>query len=280
MKELWLIGPSKYLTEDISRLRVVENLFIRRVADNVMVAKDLADEKPRRNWVLILTVVAFIGIIVGFVVYVFVLPLIGFEKLELRSYESYYWVAAPEGQVRQLVLEVVNNGTFHISVKNLLVDGTEIDSSGYGGYFGNEVGPTLSTAFYVAPVNTTFLLNHMYNVTLVTSRGNSFSFATEVREDNVKTESVQVGAPLFSSGPPGNSDYVAFNVKVLSGTDAIIKKMWINGTACSINPLWLLSYHTEEAIGVVFGWDPYKNYTVTIETAAGSRFATTGTAIP
>jgi uncharacterized membrane protein len=273
-----LIGSSKYLTEDISRLRVVENPFIRRAADNVMVAKDLADEKPRRNWVLILTAVAFIGIIVGFVVYVFVLPLIGFEKLKLKSY---YWVATPEGKVGQLILEVVNNGTFRLSVKSLLIDGTVIGSSGYEGYFGNEIEPTDDTTFYVAPANTTFLLNHTYNVTVVTSRGNRFSFATEVKENNVKTESVQVGAPLFSSGPPGNSDYVTLNVKVLSGTDAIIKKMWINETACNFNRLWLdPPYFSEGAIQVVFGWDQYKNYTVTIETAAGSRFATTGTAIP
>ncbi len=239
-----------------------------------------SNEKPRRDWVFIVTAIVFVGIIGGAVVYVFVLPLIGFEKLVWRYYGSYYWVATPDGRVGQLVFQVVNNGTFHVSVKNLSVDGIVANSSEWGGYDGNELDPTNNAYFYVAPANTTFLLNHTYNVTLVTSRGNRFSFATEVKEGNVKTENVQVGAPLFST-MPGVSDYVTFNVKVLSGTDAIIKKMWINDTACNINPLWLhYSSETEGAIQVVFGWDPYKNYTVTIETAAGNRFTATGTALP
>ena len=183
----------------------------------------MKEEKPRRNWVFALAIILFLALIVGLAVYVFVIPMMRFEKLEVMSY---YWVAVPEKGVRQLVLVFANSGTHYLSVKDLLIDGTIVDSSDYGGCSGLGMDPNSNTRFYVAPANATFSMGHTYNLTVVTSRSSRFSFAVEVEENNTKTENVQIADCEFYHSPPGSSQKVVrITVKPSSSTDIIIKKV-------------------------------------------------------
>ncbi len=230
----------------------------------------MKEEKPRRNWVFALAIILFLALIVGLAVYVFVIPMGRFEKLGMSSY---YWVAVPEKGVRQLVLRLGNSGTYDLFIEDLLIDGMSVDSSSYGGNPGLEIQSTYGTWLYVAPANTAFIAGHMYNITMVTSRSNRFSFAVEVKENNTETESVQIAECLFYHSPLGSSQkVVGVTAKVLSHTDMIIKKIWVDNTACDVTrPVWLYYRDSERDIMAPFDWVNGRNCTVAIETVAGSR---------
>jgi competence protein ComGC len=230
----------------------------------------LEEKKRHGKWIFALAIILFVALIVGLVIYVFVPSLMRYEKLVVSSY---YWVAVPESGVRQLVLELWNSGTYDLSIRDLLIDGAIVDSSSYGGYFGLEMASGGGGRLFVAPADATFSMGHTYNLTVVTSRSNRLSFAVKVEENNTRTENIQITDCQFYHSPPGSSQkVVGITVKSSSGTDVIIRKMWINNTAHDLTQqLWLPPNDDERSIVESFDWVNGANCTVAIETVAGSR---------
>jgi len=225
--------------------------------------------------------VAIIAIASGVVLWFVVLPfLLRYENLYIYSY---YWVVNNHGKIGQLILDLRNNGTQDATIAEIWINGVRVDKDRWGGYFGIVVRPKYGEGIFVAPKGFGFESGQTYNLTISTVSGKHYSFLLEVNVDNTKSEDVAIAGCYFYTwpimGPYPEKPYVGIEVKDVSATDLIVKKVWINDTLYELNPyLWLVSYHTTRGIEILYEWKTGLNYTVTIETAAGSTATVTATA--
>jgi len=245
-----------------------------------------AGVKPRRGLRFkVFVALVLIAVLIG-ALWFFVLPyLFAYEKLDLvvlpgHSNPWYYWVTNSKGEVRQLTIGFKNSGTEELKVKEIWINGTLVDSADWGGYFGKTIEPEHTTTVYVAPGNLTFKKGTSYNLTVVTSRRNRFNFTLCVKDYNTKLEKVKISGCYFYYWPPdSNHKVIGIEVKDLSGTDVIIKEVFINGSSFIVSPrLWLYEFSSEGDIEISYPWKKGMTYTVTVKTVAGSRFEVNKTA--
>jgi len=228
-------------------------------------------ETSRKDWTFrkILPFSIFI-VIVGCILWFFITPLIWYEKV-IVSY--YYWVINNRGTIGQLVVQLGNNGTLDFALNEVWINDIGMDDDSW----------TLSGwRVVVFPKNIIFESGQGYNFTLLTSRKH-YSFTFEVNVGNTKTEDLRITGCYFYTwpitGPYPEKPYVGIEVNDVSATDLIVKKVWINDTLYDLNPyLWLTSIHTTHGIEILYEWKTGLNYTVTIETAAGSTATVIATA--
>jgi hypothetical protein len=238
------------------------------------------ESKPSRGD-LKFKVIVLVGIIMvcGYILWYFVLPSIGkYEKLGVRSY---YWVANTHDEAKQLVVVLLNNGTQSLTIDEVWVDGFKVNSSDWEGYTGGrELDPKDGDYFYVVPRNVTLQNGLDYNLTVVTSSKNHYSFILNISEGNTRAENVTISGCYFYYFPPDSWDpYVGIQVDNFGGTDMIIKTMRINGQTFTVNPrLWLDSSHSSSGVQQLFSWVEGYTYTVEIETIAGSTVSITAKA--
>jgi len=240
---------------------------------------DVESKPSHRDLKFKIVVLYFIVVICGYALWYFVLPFVGkYEKLGVRSY---YWVANMHGEVRQLVAVLLNNGTRRLTVDEIWVDGSRVGSSDWGEWAGgHELDPKDGDYFYVVPRNVTLQNGLDYNLTVVTSSKNHYSFVLNMSENNTRTENVTISGCYFYHVPPGSwNPYVGVQVNDTGGTDVIIKIIRINGQAFTVNPrLWLDVNDGSSGIQKSFSWVEGHMYTVEIETIAGSTVSITAKA--
>jgi len=225
-------------------------------------------------------IIVIIGLIAisGYTFYYFILPMLG--KYESLYLFSYCWVANSHGEIRQLVVVPLNNGTEDVTLADVQIDGVRVSNDSWEGFFGNTIQPTYSTNIYVTLENFTIENGKHYNFTIVTSRKNHFNFLLNVNENNTKTEAVKISGVYFYHVPPiTGGPVIGVGVQDLGGTDVIIKKALINDANYTLSPrVWLSETDTLEGFEVSFPWKKGENYTVTIETVIGTTANCTATA--
>ena len=101
-----------------------------------------------------------------------------------------------------------------------------------------------------------------------------------VSAHNTKTENVTITECHFYHWSLGSGNpKVGIEVMNVQHTDVIIKKVWINETLHIVAPhVWLRTFDNSGDVEISFQWKTGLNYTVTIETAAGSTATVTATA--
>jgi len=236
----------------------------------------VAAVKPK-SWTFKVAVILMLIVIAVLLVYLLVPFLLQFERLDLFSYS---WVANSKEEVKQLVITLINNGTQDLEIKEIWVNGVLVDPANWAGYFGGSIDPTHTRRIYVAPKNTTFERGQNYNLTIVTSRKNHYSFLLNLNENNTKNENVKITNCDFYHWPPGSFDTkIGVRVTNLGASDVIIKKAEINGVLFDISPrIWLDVSNSEDSFEVAFPWVEGLNYTIAIETVAGNKYETIATA--
>jgi len=93
---------------------------------------------PRRKW-LPIACIGLLAVFVGLFLYTFVPPLLTVEGLEMWSFVG--WSSNSAGQVRQASFILTNNGTRKLTIRDFLVNGTQLGSQD----FRQDGGFTLNT---------------------------------------------------------------------------------------------------------------------------------------
>jgi hypothetical protein len=232
--------------------------------------------KPK-SWTFKVAVILMLIVIAVLLVYLLVPFLLQFERLDLFSYS---WVANSKGEIKQLVIVLINNGTEDLTMKEVWVGRILVELADWEGNFGSTVLPEHSTHVYVASKNMTFERGQDYNLTIVTSRENHYSFLLNLNENNTENENVQITNCDFYHWPPGSGDTkIGVRVTNLGASDVIIKKAEIDGVLFDISPrIWLGVSNSEDSFEVAFPWVEGLNYTIAIETVAGNKYETIATA--
>lgn len=155
-----------------------------------------------------------------------------------------------------------------------------MDPADWEGWTGRLLEQKTTGTFYVAPKNLTFESGRDYNLTVITSRKNRFSFTLNVNENNIRNEKIEITKCSFYYWPPGSwEEEIRIEVKNIGGTAVIIKKTWIDSTLFHVSPLLRLDmFHSEDGIELSFPWKDDETYIVFIETVAGSIIQKTVTA--
>ena len=232
-----------------------------------------SENKRRRGWLFYFFVLFCIIVIFAYVLWYFILPFFwSYEKLEILPYSSYYWVANFRGEVKQLIIVFVNNGTKLLTLEEVWIDGVPVALADWGCPYDKILGPGDTTKVYVAPESYLFENGTDYNLTVVTSTKNQFNFTLNVNENNTRPEKVEIKKCDFYYWPPTSYHaFIGIEVKISGDINVIIRKAWINGTFFSVSPqLWLYKSKSTGYIELSFPWKEGSIYNVTIETLAGS----------
>jgi hypothetical protein len=233
---------------------------------------------PSKDLKVRIAIIVMIVIILGFVLWFFVLPF--FERHEMLYIVRYYWVKNNLGEIRMLVVDWGNNGTQDLTVSEVWVNGARLGNDFWGGWFGVTVLHMNGNRFYVAPNDLLFQVGQSYNLTIVSSSKRQYSFMLNVNENNTKTENITISALYFYHEPPlTGGPVIGMDVQNVGDTDIIIREVLVNGSSCTLPSQFMLD--SSEGSGgfyVGFPWKTGENYTVTVETIAGTTASRTGTA--
>jgi len=233
---------------------------------------------PSKDLKFRIVVIVGIAVISGYILWFFVLPLVGrYERLDVLRY---YWAKNNRGEIRLLVVDMDNNGTQDLIVSEIWVDGVRLENDSWEGWFGITVRPLYGETFYVAPKDFLFEMGRDYNLTVVASSGRQYSFVLNVNENNTRTENLKITGVYFYHVPPvTGGEVIGVEVQDLGGTDIIIREALINGSLYTVSPRFdLWSGHSFDGFEIGFPWKKGENYTVTIETIAGTTANYTATA--
>ena len=237
--------------------------------------------KSRRHLALKIAAIVLAIVVVSAALYWFVIdPLIHYESLELFSYFPYQWVSNSKGEVRQVVLNVFNNGTKMLTIDKIWVNGTLMSSSEWGCHGSGTIWPVGSrgatdTMLFIAPINWTFKDGWNYNFTIGTASGKHFTFIINVDEANKKQENLTIKEWGLHFLPNLPSEIHYIGIWVRNGpTYVIVKKVTVNETVFNLNQ-WIYP-NKDDAIIIFYGWKVGKTYHIRIETAAGNAYELIG----
>jgi hypothetical protein len=231
----------------------------------------------RDSWAFRILVIIAVFAVVMVLIEVIIPILTAFEKLELYSY---YWVENSQGEIRQLMVVLQNNGTAYSVVESMRFGDVLVNTTEWGGWAagnpgGGDVGGLSSTReFYIAPSSLVFQRNKVYNLTIVTSKKRSLSFSLETDESSTRKENITITSCNFYHWPPPHFETPCIELEVTNwgGTDVIMKEITIEGAPLPIEEgTWL--YKGQELLHAVLFWRSGQTYHIEIKTAVGNTYA-------
>ena len=234
------------------------------------------------SWRRLVTLVLTAVVLVAFVVWV-VVPYVEeqFKREGLKLY-SCWWTRNSEGNITQATLRLYNNGTKRLTISQVSVNQTMVDSTDWD-CGGKKYDPRTSTWMYISPKSMTFEEGSAYNLTVGTEAGGRFSYVVEVEGENVFQEEFSIkwvsfydwrywGDPLFADVCVENHHHTLY---------VVVTERRINGTPFGTEKFWIR--HTTEKEGswcipFIFNWTRAATYTFTLRTACGNTYNYTKTA--
>ncbi len=199
-----------------------------------------------------------------------------FERLDLFFYQ---YTVDSSGNITQVTLRLVNNGTKTLTINKVYVNETFINSTEWRCHSGKTVPPKFWQWMYIAPKSTIFKEGHAYNITIGTEVGNSFPYIIKVTREFVAEEEVRISGGDFLPAyriPGGYGGYKVFIYIDNNGTvPAIVVDGWVNGTRNDIGRTWVFPGDVgAEGIAVTFHvhWTSGNAYNFTIRTASRNLY--------
>jgi hypothetical protein len=248
-----------------------------KLVSNIMVKSEM----PRRSLKYKAFIIILIVSVLAFVVWFFIVPhLTGYENLYLSGFRA--WTINSEGEVRQATFVLGNKGTQDVTISNVWVNGTLLESKEWGSFFGRTIEPTYTRTLYAAPKEIVFRINATYNFTVDTSRGNHFPFFFEVDESQVKQENLTITNVYFNVWPP-NWDYdIGVVAKNSGGALTIVTRVRVidemENNWTFETKQWFFPGESHAVVANV-NWREGVTYYITIETIVGNTYETTSTSI-
>jgi hypothetical protein len=233
-----------------------------------------------RRLALLLGVVAVVAGLLVWVVIPYLQELQKFESLELTSY---WWTRNAAGTISLATIRLRNNGTKTVRLTAVFVNTTRIPTTQWNTQYAS-IPPDTSDWTYIAPAGVGFLEDAIYNLTIHSAGGGTWTFLVPVDPQHLGPElftlrSVSfhdwrvVGQPLFA--------YVCV-VNDHETTPVVVVERYVNGTRLDPEAFWITPYRYIKdtlCIPCIFNWVENVTYTLTLETACGNTHTYTKTAV-
>jgi hypothetical protein len=237
-------------------------------------------ERPRKDWSFRIAAVILVAVIAGVLIYMFVPPLLTYERLVMYSF--YGWSSNAEGQIKQVTFNLWNNGTRDLRIKHFLVNGTVVGSDECGFTNGLDLDADREDDFYIVPKSWSFAKGACYNFTAFTTSGNSYSFLKTCDDSMMYPENFTFINWRYSQGFSGEPTYIAVRYRNGGRSPLIIVDVLLNGGTIDYYtggwtwPAgWTVRGKGPETILLIYSGMKDQPYTVTIRTAIGNTYETT-----
>jgi hypothetical protein len=147
-----------------------------------------------------------------------------------KSVPFYGWTANSKGQIRQATFAFYNNGTRKLTLKNFWINGTLLNSTGWGSYFGPELDPKTGERVFIVPKDMVFVKEMNYNFTIGTANESQYSFLYRCDEASVKPENLTITDCYFFTGILYETESISIRYVNYGKTPLIITKVWVDGS--------------------------------------------------
>jgi hypothetical protein len=226
------------------------------------------DEKRRRGWRFKISIVLILIIAIALSLYLVVPPLLTFELLEVFSF--YGWSSNSNGQIRQATFRLINNGTRTLTMRNVWVNGTLLNSTEWGLDRDWDFPPQIDQLAFVAPKSMIFALDTNYEFTFGTASGRRFSFIYRCDEASVKPENLTlIDAHFYHESYPF-MDWIGIRYYNHGTTPAIITLVRIYYSLTFEMREWASPTNIGSII-IDYKWIN-QTYVFTIETVVGNTY--------
>jgi hypothetical protein len=213
------------------------------------------------------------------------------EDLDLHSY---HWTINSKGHLSQIALRFKNNGTRTSHLDQVFVNQTRIDETNWATQ-SKPLYPSLLGWIYIAPQETSFQKGQTYNVSIGMRTGRVFSFNVTASPELISEEKIVLAGAFFCPGEgvhnQGNEVVIcAWNNR---SAPVIFVRGWCNGVEYDIGRVWIHTGTSDrnlkgdalmiqlmierKYVEFDLNWEAGRNFTFTLQTAAGNNLTRTYT---